>query len=209
MLHSGGHSNLPNLMAEQFQISKGGESEFVDKGSKFLAICLGVNSEEEAKEIMNTHRQKHPKANHHCYAYRILLDGKVVENLSDDGEPTHSAGQPILKQLQSADLVNSLAIVIRYFGGVKLGVGGLIKAYRQSTADAIQEAKRELIVPKTTIKYEVPYDLWGDVLAIIDKESLQFQADHQSSGAIVSIEVKLSEADQCRALFDALQLREL
>ncbi len=195
-------------MSTLYQIKQRSEGEFHDRGSKFLATLTVVNNEEEAQQQMAEMRKNHPKANHLCYAYRISKSDKIIENLSDDGEPTHSAGQPILRQLQAENLVNTLAMVIRYFGGVKLGVGGLMKAYKNSTQDAIQKAKLVEIKEKREIHLKVAYSKWGDVLAILDKENLDFSSENQADHAIITLEVELSKEEEIRGLFAALNLEE-
>jgi uncharacterized YigZ family protein len=195
-------------MSEVFELIRSGEAEFQERGSKFIGMAKAISAEAEAKKLIDEQRELHPKANHVCYAYRLREQNTLIENLSDDGEPTHSAGQPILKQIRSAQLENCLVMVVRYFGGVKLGVGGLIKAYRQGAAMAIEASTKRLIIPTLTLTYEVPYELWGDVLAILDKEQLSFEADHSSKGAKVYLEIKEERAPEIRSLFDALSLKE-
>lgn len=195
-------------MSAVFELIKAGDAEFQEKGSKFIGLAKAINSETEAKILINEQRALHPKANHVCYAYRLREQHTLIENLSDDGEPTHSAGQPILKQIRSAQLENCVVMVVRYFGGVKLGVGGLIKAYRQGAVMAIEASSKRLIIPTLTLAYEVPYELWGDVLAILDKEQLPFEADHSSQGAKVYLKIEEKKVAEVRNLFDALNLKE-
>jgi uncharacterized YigZ family protein len=118
-------------------VRKRGEGSYKEKGSKFIGIVTQCYSEEEAKELLSTWRQEHSKAGHLCYAYRLGVQGERYR-ANDDGEPSNSAGAPILGQLQSYDLTNVLAGVVRYYGGTKLGVGGLINAYRTATKEAIE-----------------------------------------------------------------------
>jgi uncharacterized YigZ family protein len=114
--------------------------EFRDRGSKFLAYTWPVSDVEDVANYLAQLRQEHPKARHHCYAYRLGLDQNNFR-ANDDGEPGNSAGRPILGQIDSAGLTNTLAVVVRYFGGTKLGVPGLINAYKTSTAAALERAK--------------------------------------------------------------------
>ncbi|GAB5418771.1 MAG: YigZ family protein [Crocinitomicaceae bacterium] len=113
------------------------EGLYKEKGSKFIGIVARCYSEAEAKELLEAWRKEHQKAGHLCYAFRIGLNGERYRS-NDDGEPANSAGAPILGQLQSFDLTNVLAGVVRYYGGTKLGVGGLIGAYRTATKEAIE-----------------------------------------------------------------------
>ena len=196
-------------MEEAFELINTGEAEFQEKGSKFIGLSRIITSEDQAKQMIQEQKELHPKANHVCYAYRLRVDNTLIENLSDDGEPTHSAGQPILKQIRSAHLENCLVMVIRYFGGVKLGVGGLIKAYRQGAALALKASEKRMIIPTLNISYAVPYSIWGDVLAILDKEQVDFEANHSNEGAVLKINVEVAKAKHTRSLFDALNLEEI
>lgn len=112
---------------------------FKDKGSKFLAFAYPLKTEEEAKNIVDQLRKEYHDARHHCYAYRLGAK-KLVFRANDDGEPSGTAGKPILGQILSYDLTNILIVVVRYFGGTLLGTSGLIQAYKESSADAIQNA---------------------------------------------------------------------
>ena len=113
---------------------------YKDNGSKFLAFAYPVETEEQAKEHIAALRKEYFDARHHCYAWRIGLEG-ALWRANDDGEPSSTAGRPILGQLLSAELSDILVVVVRYFGGVKLGVPGLIKAYKTATAEAIAAAR--------------------------------------------------------------------
>jgi uncharacterized YigZ family protein len=128
-------------MAENyFTISKAVESLYKEKGSKFLSFLYPVTSVDEVKEILTQLKKKYYDATHHCYAYIIGAD-KEQFRMNDDGEPSSTAGKPIYGQLQSNNLTNVLLVVVRYFGGTKLGVSGLIKAYKESSAECIAQAE--------------------------------------------------------------------
>ena len=120
-----------------YTIEKEGTAEFKDRGSRFVGVAMPFKSQDELKVRLNEIRKAHPKATHFCFAYRIGLDGNQFR-VSDDGEPSGSAGRPILGQIDSRELVNVLVVVIRYFGGTLLGVPGLINAYRSAAALALQ-----------------------------------------------------------------------
>jgi uncharacterized YigZ family protein len=124
-------------MADYNTISKVTEGWFKDKGSKFTAYAHPIKSEEEAKQVVDKYKTEQPNAKHHCYAYRLDPKGSKFRSY-DDGEPGGTAGKPILNQLLSNDLTNIIVIVVRYFGGTKLGVSGLINAYKEATLDAIK-----------------------------------------------------------------------
>src|SRR5882724_8840607 len=120
-------------------VAKSGMAEFKDRGSKFIGYVYPVASTEEFKESLNDVKKQHPRATHHCFAYRLGLDGNTYR-VSDDGEPSGTAGRPILGQIDSKGLVNTLVVVVRYFGGTLLGVPGLINAYKSAAALALQIA---------------------------------------------------------------------
>lgn len=177
------------------------EASFTEKGSKFIGVLLKVQDSESAKRQLSELRTLHPKANHHCYAYRHWDEnGNLVENLSDDGEPTNTAGQPILKQIQSESLINCMIVVIRYFGGTKLGVGGLIKAYRGAAKDVLANTKKEAWVETILLKYHCPYEKWGELVSILDRNQIDFEAEHLKDGIVVSFEVESSAADTIEKL---------
>lgn len=113
-------------------------AEFKDRGSRFIAFAFAINNKEDFKTFHAQLKKEHPKANHHCFAYRLGIDGTNFR-VSDDGEPSGSAGRPILGQIDSKQLTNVLIIVVRYFGGTLLGVPGLINAYKTSAALALQQ----------------------------------------------------------------------
>lgn len=121
------------------------EGLFKEKGSSFQAFIFPANDVQDAEFHIEKVKSDHPKARHHCYAYRLGMEGETFRT-NDDGEPSGTAGRPILGQLKSAEITNVIGIVVRYFGGTKLGVSGLIEAYKESTRDAIDHAR---IVKKT------------------------------------------------------------
>jgi len=148
------------------------EGEFKDRGSKFIAYSIPVNTEKDVKEQLELIRKRHYDARHHCYAYRLGPD-KSAYRINDDGEPSGTAGKPIYGQILSKDLTNILIVVVRYFGGTKLGVSGLINAYKTSTKEALEKAT---IVTKTIndiYQIEFGYDDTNSVMRIIKEEGLK------------------------------------
>lgn len=117
-------------------------AEVIEKKSKFIANAFYVETQEEAENILKQIRKEHFSARHNCYAYRIIDDNKVVEKASDDGEPSGTAGSPMLNILQKNNLCNVIVIVTRYFGGILLGTGGLVRCYSNATIDAIENAEK-------------------------------------------------------------------
>lgn len=148
--------------AEYYQtIEKASYAEYKDRGSKFLAYAYPVQTVEECKQFLQQLKKEHPKAVHHCFAYRIGWEGNVFR-VSDDGEPSGTAGKPILGQIDSKQLTNVVVIVVRYFGGTLLGVPGLIQAYKSATAMALQ------LVPVIQKSIEVLYQLQFDYTQMND-----------------------------------------
>lgn len=143
-------------MQEVYQtIEKSAFAEFKDRGSKFIAYAFPIQSADDFKAQLLVLKKEHPKAVHHCFAYRIGLDGNNFR-VSDDGEPSGSAGRPILGQIDSKDLTNTAVVVVRYFGGTLLGVPGLINAYKTATVMALQ------LVPIVEKAIELIYELQFD-----------------------------------------------
>ena len=152
-------------MAEKYlTISKSVESIYKEKGSKFLSFLYPVTSVEEVKEYLTQLKKKYYDATHHCYAYVIGYD-KQTFRMNDDGEPSSTAGKPIYGQLQSNDLTNVLLVVVRYFGGTKLGVSGLIKAYKESSAECI--ALAEIVEKQVKHKYNI-YFAYEDMNVVMN-----------------------------------------
>ncbi len=150
-------------------IEKPVEGLYKDKGSRFIAFAYPVECEEEIKIIVAEIKEKYYDARHHCYAWCLGVD-KTNFRANDDGEPSSTAGKPILGQIQSRDLTNILVVVVRYFGGIKLGVSGLIHAYREATIDALQNA---VVVEKTvneTLRITFSYLAMNDVMKVIKEE---------------------------------------
>jgi uncharacterized YigZ family protein len=150
------------------------DSLYKEKGSKFIGLAFPVGSEEEIKEILGQLRKKYFDARHHCYAYQLGTSGDLYR-ANDDGEPNHSAGDPILGQIRSANLTNVLVVVVRYFGGIKLGVGGLITAYRTTAAQALAAAT---VVERTeTVILEILFDYehLNNVMSLAKELKLEIQ----------------------------------
>lgn len=145
---------------------------YKEKGSKFLAFAFPVKNETEVKMHLEQLRKEYYDARHHCYAYVLGYD-KSAWRVNDDGEPSGTAGRPIYGQLQSLDLTNTLLVVVRYFGGIKLGVSGLINAYKSASQDALTNAK---IVEKTInelYRLEFPYEQVNEAMKIVKEFGLQ------------------------------------
>ena len=147
-------------------IEKATVAEFKDRGSKFLSFSFPISSVADFKLHLAALKKEHPKSSHHCFAYRLGTDGNTFR-VSDDGEPSGTAGRPILGQIDSLQLTNVLVIVVRYFGGTLLGVPGLIQAYKSATALALQQAT--IITKPVLISFQLQFDytLLNEIMRLV------------------------------------------
>ncbi len=152
-------------------IEQPAEGQFKEKGSKFLAYAYPIKSEKEAKDYIQALKKEHFSARHHCYAWRLGAD-KLLFRANDDGEPSSTAGKPILGQIQKNDLTNILIVVVRYFGGTLLGVGGLIHAYREASADALLNANIMEKLVEVGFCVEFDYLNMNNVMKVFKDENL-------------------------------------
>lgn len=153
-------------------IKQRSDGVFRDRGSKFLAFAFPVYNTDEIKKTLAELRKEYHDARHHCYAYRLGA-AKEIFRANDDGEPSGSAGNPIMGQIRSNDLSNILIVVVRYFGGTLLGVGGLINAYRTAAANAIQDAIIITAAEQDLIEINFPYVMMNKIMKIIRDEEMQ------------------------------------
>ena len=167
------------------------EGLFKDNGSRFIAKAYPVESEAEVREIVAAIRKEYHDARHHCYAYRIGLDG-ATWRANDDGEPSGSAGRPILGQIDSAGLSDILVVVIRYFGGIKLGIPGLIRAYRTSTADALSQARVVEKVAGRWVTLRFPYDSLPAVMKAVKDLGLPQRGQSFQEECFLEVRVRRS-----------------
>jgi uncharacterized YigZ family protein len=173
-------------------ISGESEGNFKDKGSKFLALAFPVENEQEISEIRDKIRKKYHDARHHAYAFRLGADMKTFR-ASDDGEPANSSGQPILNKIKSHELSDILIIVVRYFGGIKLGIPGLIRAYGTAAEEAIIQA--EIVIKTVTKKITIHFDYaqMNEVMRVInDFHAIVISRDF-TSDCFITIEIPESE----------------
>jgi|SRR5690606_3114708 len=174
---------------------------FKEKGSKFFGYAFSVFSEEEIKENIENLKKQHHSARHFCYAWQL---GKYYENhrANDDGEPSNSAGMPIYGQLQSFDVTNILVVVVRYFGGTKLGVGGLIQAYKTTAQMALETCK---IVEKTideNFRLTFEYPEMNTVMRILKDEDIKLVQQKMELDCEFEIAVRKKDADRIFELFE-------
>lgn len=170
-------------------IEEPAEGIFKDKGSKFIAYAFPFRDENQLKEIIAGVKAEHPKARHHCWAYRLTPD-RSIYRVNDDGEPSGTAGRPILNVLLSKDVTNILVVVVRYFGGTLLGVPGLINAYKKATQEALENA---IIIERTVndvycIEFE--YLSMNDVMRVIKEEGITVLNQQFDNSCSMTVEMR-------------------
>lgn len=183
-------------MRESYLVLDGTLRHEIDKisGSRFIADVVPVKSAEEAAAALEQVRAEFHDARHHCWAYRIGVEGETWRS-SDDGEPSGSAGVPILKQLVGSDVTDLVAIVTRYFGGTKLGVGGLVRAYGGAAGEALERAVIREVIITEQVTVEHDYELSSPVQGVLARAKLTpVQADYGESVRLV-LEVPVARAD--------------
>ena len=164
------------------------EGIFKDNGSRFIALAYPVETEAQVREIVNGLRKEYHDARHHCYAYRLGYKRDVFR-ASDDGEPSGSAGRPILGQIDALGLSDVLVVVVRYFGGIKLGIPGLIRAYKSSTADALSRAR---VVEKIAARrYRLQFDYLSMNAVMKVLKDMELPQSGQQFGESCSLEVRV------------------
>jgi len=185
-----------NAVRRQYlTVEKPSEAIFRDRGSKFLAFAYPISSEADIKVILALLKTEHPKANHHCWAMRLGIDRSVFR-LNDDGEPSGTAGRPILNTLLSRNITNILVVVVRYFGGTLLGVPGLINAYKTATEDALNIAT---IVEKTlddTYTISFDYQQMNDIMKIIKEDNLVILEQQFDNNCMVKIAIRKMQVNR-------------
>lgn len=182
-------------------IEKPSEGYFKDKGSKFLAYAFPVNNEEEIKEQITRIKKEHHSARHHCYAWRLGSE-EIQFRANDDGEPSSTAGKPILAQLQSFGVTNVLLIVVRYFGGILLGASGLINAYRTAAADALNNATIKTQLIERFFEVHFNYENLNDVMLITKQENLNVVKTQFEESCRLVFSVKKSDAQRVEKIFE-------
>ena len=189
-------------------ITKRADGLYKDKGSKFIGIALPINSEDEFREALQNIKQEYKDARHHCYAFSIGANGTTYR-YSDDGEPNNSAGKPIYGQILSFGITNVLVVVVRYFGGTKLGVGGLIQAYREAAKEALQNA---VIIEKEdeqTVDIHFPYDSMNAVMRLVKNFDLEIVKQDFQQDCIIKVRISLSKMEEVKGNVKAIENAEL
>lgn len=184
-----------------------GEGYYTDKRSKFLAFAHHVTHVDEVKEIISQYRKKYYDARHVCYAYMLGAE-RTEYRANDDGEPSSTAGKPILGQINSFELSDILIIVVRYYGGVNLGTSGLIVAYRTAAADAIAHCNIVEHQVEELVTYDFPYVMMNDVMRIVKEMSPRIVSQQYDNTCSITLSIRKSEAEQLRKRLQKLSFSD-
>jgi len=172
-------------------ISKSSTGIYKELGSKFLSFAYPVSSEEEIKNILSDLRKSYFDARHHCYAYRLGINGEIWR-ANDDGEPSSSAGKPILGQLLSNEVSDVLVVVVRYFGGVKLGVSGLIRAYKSATINAINNTEVVDKIACRDLTFCFDYIRMNSIMTLIKDLSANILEQQSDNLCVIKVNIRQS-----------------
>lgn len=197
-----------NITEEYFTIKDNiSEGFYSEKRSKFLAFAFHVTTEEEIKEIVSEYRKKYYDARHVCWAY--MLGAQRTEfRANDDGEPSSTAGKPILGQINKNELTDILIIVVRYYGGVNLGTSGLIVAYRTAAAEAIANAEVIKLYDEEVVTYDFPYVMMNDVMKIIKDMSPRIVNQTYDNTCEIQLSIRKSQAPLLKSRLEKLSFKD-
>lgn len=184
-----------------------GEGYYTEKRSKFLAFAHHVTHVDEIKVIIAQYRKKYYDARHVCYAYMLGAE-RTEFRANDDGEPSSTAGKPILGQINSFELSDILIIVVRYYGGVNLGTSGLIVAYRSAAADAIAHCNIVEHQVEELVTYDFPYVMMNDVMRIVKEMSPRIVSQQYDNTCSITLSIRKSEAEQLRTRLQKLSFSD-
>ena len=185
-------------MSDEYKtIASTSEGYYTEKRSKFLAFAHHVQTVDEVKDIIAQYRKKYYDARHICYAYMLGAE-RTEFRANDDGEPSSTAGKPILGQINSNELTDILIVVVRYYGGVNLGTSGLIIAYREAAADAINHATIETRQVEEIVKYSFAYPQMNDVMRIVKDMNPRIISQTYDNTCEIVLSIRKSEAEQLR-----------
>ena len=191
------------MIDEYRTIKSEGQGYYTDKRSKFLAFAHHVSSVDEIKDLIAGYRKKYYDARHVCYAY-MLGPERTEFRANDDGEPSSTAGKPILGQINSNELTDILIVVVRYYGGVNLGTSGLIVAYREAAADASAHSEIETRQVEEVITYTFSYPLMNDVMRIVKEMQPRIISQTYDNTCEIRLSIRKSEAEQLRSRLQKL-----
>ncbi len=176
---------------------------FKDRKSKFIGYAIPVSSVEKVKSEVEKLKKAHHSARHWCYAYRIGVDN-LMERANDDGEPSNSAGQPILNQIKAKNLTNVLVVVVRYFGGVKLGVGGLINAYKTAAQMVLDQAEVVEKIRNKRLKIGFDYQDMDKVMRLIKEHELEIVSQNLQEKGEVMVAIRLNDFESVKNQFERI-----
>lgn len=197
-----------NITDEYFTIKDNiSEGFYSEKRSKFLAFAFHVTTEEEIKEIVSEYRKKYYDARHVCWAY-MLGAQRTDFRANDDGEPSSTAGKPILGQINKNELTDILIIVVRYYGGVNLGTSGLIVAYRTAAAEAIANAEILKLYDEEVVTYDFPYVMMNDVMKIIKDMSPRIVNQTYDNTCEIQLSIRKSQAPLLKSRLEKLSFKD-
>lgn len=194
-------------MSNYKTITKKTEGFLKDKGSKFYSYAFPIQNAGDVKALIEQVKEEHAKANHFCFAFLLQEGGEPYFICNDDGEPKNTAGMPILGQIKSFELSHVLVVVVRYFGGTKLGVSGLISAYKLAAKDALEKAETSFKEEMVKKKFFTNHENLGNCLAIIDKNEWEFSLDYIENGVYVSLLLMEEEIMDAREQLAALNIQ--
>ena len=184
-------------------ITNEGEGTYTEKRSKFLAFSHHVESVDEVKELIQQYRKKYYDARHVCYAY-VIGPERDVFRANDDGEPSSTAGKPILGQINSRELTDVLVVVVRYYGGVNLGTGGLIVAYRTAADEALEASNVEIRQVEEVVTFSFPYVMMNAVMRVVKEMKPRIVSQDFDSTCEIKLCIRKSEAPQLKARLEKL-----
>lgn len=195
-------------MVDQYKTisDKIGEGYYTEKRSKFLAFAHHVTNVDDIKQLLAQYRKKYYDARHVCYAYMLGAE-RTDFRANDDGEPSSTAGKPILGQINSNELSDILIVVVRYYGGVNLGTSGLIVAYREAASDAIAHCEITMQQVEEIVNYDFPYVMMNDVMRIVKEMSPRIVAMNYDTNCSVKLSIRQSEAQQLRDKLNQLSFK--
>ncbi|MGP1624778.1 IMPACT family protein [Prevotella koreensis] len=191
-------------MEDSFRtISKEGEGYYTEKRSKFLAFAHHVECIDDVKELLAHYKKKYFDARHVCYAYMLGAE-RTDFRANDDGEPSNTAGKPILGQINSNELTEVLIVVVRYYGGVNLGTGGLIVAYREAAADAIRNSEIIDKVVEEQVDFEFPYVMMNQVMKVVKEMQPRVLSQNYDNTCIISLSIRKSLVEELKVRLNKL-----
>ncbi len=175
-----------------------------EKGSKFIGFAFPVNNEVELKKALDKIKSEHPKATHHCYAFRLGINGENYR-ANDDGEPNGSAGLPIYNQLLAHEITNTLVIVVRYYGGTKLGVAGLVKAYKESAKMTLEESEIITKELETEIEIQFNFNQQNTIFTILSKFEAKIINFDAQENCVIQASIKTSQQKNISDILSEMQ----